>query len=500
MAMTQFRLKSLTAAVLILTTVSCAKVTHTTPPAAEIEEAIPTSLPAYQGAKQRILICPWNISKIDLEKYPYLRQKRIGFGINNRMFEALYQSGRFDVIEEREPITAKITGADKSPDYDYIVYPEVYHFGIENDTDISGVAVTANAVTELGVQIVFVNAKTGVTATVGSAIGSIKKTNQGDISDDLEQTAFSQSIVGKAADKAIIGALSRALTRLNPTESASSIADTTLNRKSVAVVDLAPTTKNSVIVRHADKSNQQGQSGRFFAFVIGNNEYGSFPRLKTALNDAEKVEHLLREEYGYETQLLLNGTRQTIIDRLDKLRNELSENDNLLIYYAGHGYYDPAAERGYWLPVNSTAENTSEWISNPDVTDKIKALKAKHVLVVADSCFSGTLTRGVKVVLGGETSASKTLPKNSVNKRSRTALASGGLEPVLDGGGGVNSVFAKAFIDTLAENKAEINGTDLFNKIHQKVTTASPQTPQYSDIKFAGHDGGEFVFKRLDKD
>lgn len=493
--------KKILATFLIVLIASCTSVKRTAPP--DEAEEIPTSLPAYYGTKQRILIYPWNISKVDLEKYPYLRQKRIGFGINNRMFETLYQSGRFDLIEEKESVSSRLTG-DKTPDYDYIVYPEVYHFGIEQDSDISGVTVSARNVTELGVQIVFVNAKTGVTATVGSAIGSVVKTAEGSIVDELERTAFSQSTVGKAAEKAVVGALAIALARLNVppgTVTAPIRQDISDNkvRQPETVSTSFPATKQSVIVRHADAGKDRHaplpfKTGRFHAFIIGNNEYRVLPKLETAQSDAEKVEHMLREQYGFETQLLLNGTRQTIIDRLDKLRGELDENDNLLIYYAGHGYYDAGAERGYWLPVNAGAENTAEWISNPDITDKIKVLKARHVIVVADSCFSGTLTRDVKINLGGEVSSGNPYLQRMNDKRSRTVLASGGVEPVLDGGGGGNSVFAKAFLEVLAENEAALDGTAFFNAIRRRVTVSSQQTPEYSDIRFAGHDGGDFLF------
>jgi hypothetical protein len=81
-------------------------------------------------------------------------------------------------------------------------------------------------------------------------------------------------------------------------------------------------------------------------------------------------------------------------------------------------------------------------------------------------------------------------------KRSRTVLTSGGNEPVYDWGGGEHSVFAKAFIQALQENTGVIDGTTLFTKIRRPVVLNAPQTPQYSDIRFAGHEGGDFLFIR----
>jgi hypothetical protein len=66
---------------------------------------------------------------------------------------------------------------------------------------------------------------------------------------------------------------------------------------------------------------------------------------------------------------------------------------------------------------------------------------------------------------------------------------------VLDGGGG-HSVFAKAFMDALKENKSVLDGQALFDAIKRPIVVNADQTPQYSDIRRAGHDGGDFVFVR----
>ena len=75
----------------------------------------------------------------------------------------------------------------------------------------------------------------------------------------------------------------------------------------------------------------------------------------------------------------------------------LTPRDNLLIYYAGHGWLDIDADQGYWLPVNATRESQIEWISNNAITSEIRAIQAKHIIVVADSCYSGKLSRGLHI-------------------------------------------------------------------------------------------------------
>ena len=235
--------------------------------------------------------------------------------------------------------------------------------------------------------------------------------------------------------------------------------------------------------------------GSYSALIIGNNNYKYLPPLKTAQNDAKKVAETLKDKYGFKIKLLLDANRSDILLALNNLRWNLTQHDNLLIYYAGHGWLDKEADEGYWLPVNAQKDNTLAWISNSSITASLRALKAKHVLIVADSCFSGKLARGVHIV-------NKTpgyLSRLS-RKRARCVISSGGLEPVIDSGGrGEHSVFASALLDILKENKGILDGAQLFNKLRRPVMLNSDQTPECSDIRKAGHEGGEFLFVPVSK-
>jgi hypothetical protein len=231
--------------------------------------------------------------------------------------------------------------------------------------------------------------------------------------------------------------------------------------------------------------------GDYHALVIGNNAYKHLPGLKTAVGDAEALAEALRQAYGFKVALLIDATRGDIIDALDSDVETLRERDNLLIYYAGHGWLNEDAGRGYWLPVDAKKTRRSQWISNATITDTLKTLQAKHVMVVADSCYSGTLTRGA-----GASLRTADYWKRMVSKKTRVVLTSGGLEPVADSGDGKHSPFAKAFIETLGANDAIMDGTQLFTRMRRPVMVASEQTPEYSDARSAGHDGGDFLFVR----
>jgi len=233
--------------------------------------------------------------------------------------------------------------------------------------------------------------------------------------------------------------------------------------------------------------------GRFRALIIGNERYKDFPRLRSPLSDATAIAELLKREYGFEVNLLTNATRYQTLSALSQLRKEATGNDNVLVYYAGHGYLDEVTSRGYWLPVDAERESVANWISTNDVADALAGLQAKHAMIVADSCFSGTLLRGDASAALDERNA---LILRIAARRSRTIMTSGGLEPVVDDGDGKHSVFAEAFLGALSSNRDLLEAGRLFVQIRDHVAARATQTPQYGPIQSAGHEGGDFIFVR----
>jgi hypothetical protein len=241
--------------------------------------------------------------------------------------------------------------------------------------------------------------------------------------------------------------------------------------------------------------------GRYHALVIGNDDYQTLPDLHTAVADAQSIAQVLEQHYGFDVDLVLNANRYQILSALNDMRAKLSEDDNLLIYYAGHGELDEKNMRGHWLPVDAEATSSANWISNISITDVLNTMNARHVLVIADSCYSGALTRSALARLdaGMTKEARDAWLKAMAHQRSRTALTSGGLEPVLDAGGGDHSIFARVVIEVLQSNNDVLEGQRLFQEVSARVTWAAQwslfeQVPQYAPIKYAGHESGDFFF------
>jgi hypothetical protein len=262
------------------------------------------------------------------------------------------------------------------------------------------------------------------------------------------------------------------------------------NRTTAVTLTLTPTEVTTHIVARA---------GKYYALVIGSNDYRHLPRLLTAETDARAVEAALRESYGFETKLLLNASREQIIVALNAYRREMAPNSNLLIYYAGHGYNDAEVEKAYWLPTDARKEDNANWISADDITVNIKGIPARHILIISDSCYSGTITRGLGLSVESRTPSGrlKYLQKMSEGK-SRTLLASGGDEPVADGGGQGHSVFAGALLTGLKQMDRDIFTAEevYYNFIREVVAGKASQTPEYNPIRNSGHESGDFVFLR----
>ncbi|HEX5787371.1 MAG TPA: caspase family protein [Woeseiaceae bacterium] len=242
--------------------------------------------------------------------------------------------------------------------------------------------------------------------------------------------------------------------------------------------------------------------GAYHALVIGIDDYEFMNPLQTAVNDAGSIREVLVERFGFRVRYLEDPTRNEILEMLNTLRKELTEKDNLLIYYAGHGTLEEVNDRGYWLPRDAKPDDNTNWIPNYQLTDLLNIMSARHVLVISDSCYSGTITRSSATALRTGRTREQVAADYAVmnEKRSRTALTSGGLQPVLDQGRDGHSVFASALLDALNDVDQVVDAQSLLLQIRSLVAQSAydrerfEQVPTYGPINFARHEFGEFLF------
>ena len=233
-------------------------------------------------------------------------------------------------------------------------------------------------------------------------------------------------------------------------------------------------------------------TGEFYALIIGESIYDN-PKLTLdrPAKDAAKFKDVILTNYTFDEKnlkLLLNANRQQIIAELYNLRKIINSNDNLLIFYAGHGFWDDQSQQGYWWPRDASIEEPSNWLSNSDLKEQIRGIKSAHTLLISDACFSGGIfkTRG----------AAELIRNSSLNIQmqykmpSRRAMTSGTLTTVPD-----ESVFFAYLVKRLAENKEKfLPSEDLFSSLKQAVINNSMVVPQDGVIAEAGDEGGDFIF------
>ena len=237
--------------------------------------------------------------------------------------------------------------------------------------------------------------------------------------------------------------------------------------------------------------------GKYYALFIGIDSYsGTWKPLKNAVNDAKGMEAVVKSQYKFDVVKTLynsQATRSNIIDELDWLVANVKENDNVMIYYSGHGELKKELNKGFWVPVDAKTTSTSNYISNSDIQTFLAGIPSKHTLLVSDACFSGDIFRGSVTSLPFENSEKYYI--KTYDLKSRQAISSGGLEPVMDGGKEGHSVFAYYMIQALKTNTAKyFDASQLFNKIKIPVGNNSDQSPEFNPIGKTGDEGGNFIF------
>ena len=267
---------------------------------------------------------------------------------------------------------------------------------------------------------------------------------------------------------------------------ASSTKKFTIKRKSPDVIVNVDDDKDDDIIVNNNKG-----FGEYYALLIGVSNYGDgaitdLGGLPT--KDAKDLGEVLINKYSFKRKnvVILNNspTENDIIKEFSKLKKKVTNKDNVLVFYAGHGIYDEVSQVGHWLPSDADMEYELNLISNSQVVDFLKSIRSKHTLLISDACFSGGIFK---------TRSLNKSPK-SIQKKfeltSRKAITSGTLKTVPN-----KSMFLKYLLNRLENNsKKYLSARQLFNRIEEPVMNNSPNTPQYGTIHGIGDEGGDFIF------
>lgn len=255
-----------------------------------------------------------------------------------------------------------------------------------------------------------------------------------------------------------------------------------------------------------NKAVSSFNTGNYRALIIGNDKYqdsnGKWKSLKTAVSDARAVKQVLQNDYGFsDIAVLENATRRDVLQAFEALSQKVLPNDNVLVYYAGHGFMETDTNRGFWVPVDALGEDNTTYLRNSTIRDELTTIasRAKHTLLISDSCFSGSLlrrgSRGVSDVGDSERYYKKVSAKKSVQ-----IMAAGGLEYVDDNyQSSTHSPFTYFLLNELKNNdRAMLTMSELSSNVEKAVANNVDQVPESGVLQGAGDELGEFIFIKMD--
>jgi hypothetical protein len=237
-------------------------------------------------------------------------------------------------------------------------------------------------------------------------------------------------------------------------------------------------------------ADELAYNGKYYGLIIGIDNYNdpSLIDLDNPITDATLLYSTLIGNYMFDPEnvtLLKDPTRADIIKKLDELSYRLTKNDNLLIFYAGHGYWDKEKETGFWLPADAERSSSVNWIRNSTIQDYVHDINTNHTLLITDACFAGAIFKSRGAFQDANVAINKLYSMTS-----RKAMTSGTLEEVPD-----RSVFLEYLLKRLLENgKKYISASEIFNSFREAVLNNSPNIPQYGVIQDSGDEGGDFIF------
>lgn len=270
------------------------------------------------------------------------------------------------------------------------------------------------------------------------------------------------------------------------------------------------------------------ERGTYHALIIGIDDYEHWKKLKNAVRDAAEIREILIKRYGFdpENTVLISDREadwKNLMQKMKDMAAQLGRNDSFLLYFAGHGHLDKMTGDGYWIPADGRKEDESSWITNSAIREIFASpgVKARHVLIIADSCYSGTLLRKIsseketeQQQISGQSRGDSELHSSAYDssqllpfqkrvmelerKRSRQVIASGGIEQVADTSGTEkegHSLFAHYLLKALGANTHPFTDIEYLyhTNVWKHVVDKGGQRPVMGRLYSDSDEDGQFV-------
>lgn len=248
------------------------------------------------------------------------------------------------------------------------------------------------------------------------------------------------------------------------------------------------------------RSGDAGRPRRDRALFFATDRYDQWPRLENPISDARTLAATLEASFGFETEVVTNPTQVDVRRRLRRyVEEEPGPEDQLLVFFAGHGHFDELSGAGYLVTSESRRgdELGQSYLAFSELANILDNLPHRHLLVVLDACYGGTFDQSLSRARGPDDRREGWTERQIAEKLaagSRLYLAAGGRERVDDGPAGAHSPFVRRLLAALHRTAAD--GRPLTSRgLFALMDVPSPLDPEPRAGEFGDHEpGGEFLF------
>jgi hypothetical protein len=247
-----------------------------------------------------------------------------------------------------------------------------------------------------------------------------------------------------------------------------------------------------------------------YALLFGANSYEHYDpwhKLNNPIPDAEAIRDELKNRYGFAVEFISDPTRDEILTKINEYaQKQYNDNDQLLIFFGGHGYFEETNDIGigYLVATDTMPPDAdpgkSSYISHGDLRERIENIGCDHIFLMIDACFSGTfdpLVAQFNRARGGnripdDVTRSEFI-KQTLAYKTRWYLTSGGKEYVSDGRPNHHSPFTRRVLEALRSGGGQ-HGILTLDDIRRYVEKATPQ-PRAGEFG-TNAPGSNFLFIR----
>lgn len=248
------------------------------------------------------------------------------------------------------------------------------------------------------------------------------------------------------------------------------------------------------------------RNGNDYALFIATDNYSQWSHLVNPVNDCRTIAQELETNYGFNTEMVIDGTRNDILKKLKEYaRKVYADGDQLLIFIAGHGKFDDLFGEGYVVCTDSEKddEGNNTYVAHSNLRTIVNAIPCKHTFLMMDVCFGGTIDpfiasggghRGgddLNGAGGGKELTQGDFISRKLAFKTRRYLTSGGKEYVPDGVPGNHSPYARKFLDALRN----YGGHDRIMTLAELVLYFERLIPEPRFGEFGANEpGSDFLF------